>query len=176
MIRVNLLPKEERVSTSPLKIILIGVSTLVCLVLLVIYGYGAYTQWGLEKQMQELRTRQQILEPVREKMELANNKQASLKKKTSILDTLTKERRPWHTIVAHFSTLTPQKVWLTEFTFNDKDTRIKGAAASYSDIALLLKQMEADTLITEPVIDKAEKDTKQNIFNFEILVKVKGMQ
>lgn len=176
MIRVNLLPKEERVNTSPIKMILSGVSALVCVVLLVIYGYGAYTQWSLEKELQEVRIRQQVLEPMREKMELANNKQAAINKKNSILDTLTKERRPWHTIVAHFSTLTPQKVWLTEFTFNDKDTRIRGAAASYSDIALFLRQIEADTLITDPVIDKAEKEAKQNIFTFEILVKVKGMQ
>jgi Tfp pilus assembly protein PilN len=176
MIRVNLLPREERASTSPTKIILTGVSALVCLVLLVLYGYGVYTQWTIENEMQVVRERQKVLEPVREKMELANNKQAAIKKKTNVLDTLTKERKPWHTIVAHFSTLTPQKVWLKEFAFTDKETRIKGGAASYSDIALLLKQIEADSLITEPVIDKAEKDKKQNSFNFEILVKVKGVQ
>lgn len=182
MIRVNLLPAAERVSSNPTKIILAGVSALVCIVLLALYGYGVYTQWTLEKEMQDVRERQRVLEPVREKMELANNKQAAINKKTSILDNLTKERKPWYKIVAHFSTLTPQKVWLNEITFTDKETTIKGGAASYSDIALFVKQIENDTLVTEPVISQAaqkedkQKDGKQNSFTFEVAVKVKGVQ
>ncbi|MCE5285864.1 MAG: PilN domain-containing protein [Pelosinus sp.] len=176
MIRINLLPQGERISTSPVKIILTGISALVCVVLLALYGYGVYCQMSIEKQMQDVRERERVLEPVREQMEAANNKQAAIKKKSNILDALTKERKPWYTIVAHFSTVTPQNVWLKEFSFTDKETRIKGGAASYSDIAMFLKQMEADTLITEPVIDKAEKAQGLNSFNFEILVKVKGVQ
>jgi Tfp pilus assembly protein PilN len=167
---------EERVSTNPIKVILTGVSTLVCLILLVIYGYGIYTQWNIEKQMQDVRERERVLEPVREKMETANNKQAAIKKKADVLDTLTKERKPWHTIVAHFSTLTPQRVWLSEFNFTGKETQIKGGAASYSDIALFVKQMESDALITEPVINVAAKDDKSKGFSFEVQAKVKGVQ
>lgn len=176
MIRVNLLPQEERITTSPVKIILAGVSALVCVVLLALYGYGYYCQYSLEKQMQDIRDRQTILEPVRVKMELANNKQGAIDKKTSILNTLNKDRKLWNTIVAHFSTLTPQKVWLTEFSFTDKETRIKGGAASYTDVASFLKMMETDTMLTEPVIDSTTKQEKGKAFNFDILVKVKGVQ
>ncbi|WP_094604672.1 hypothetical protein SPSIL_020990 [Sporomusa silvacetica DSM 10669] len=176
MITINLLPPSERMPTWLFKktVLLCGI------ILLVLYGsifaYNWYTIWSLEKDLAAARQHYSLLRPTEDNMQLAANKQQAIDKKNNTLVAITKEQKSWHAVISHFAMITPSQIWLTELAVSDKNgILLKGNAMTYPDLANYLDSLEKDKLITEPVLIKAEQDSKFNYTKFEMTVKRKGI-
>ena len=176
MITINLLPPSERMPTWLFRktVFLSGI------ILLVLYGsifvYNWYTIWSLEKDLAVARQHYSLLRPTEGNMQLAANKQQAIDKKNNTLVAITKEQKSWYVVISHFAMITPPQIWLTELVANDKNSiLLKGNAMTYPDLANYLDSLEKDKLITEPVLIKAEQDSKFNYTKFEMTVKCKGI-
>lgn len=176
MITINLLPPSERMPIwLSQKTVLLG-----GILLLVLYGsvfaYNWYTILSLEKDLAVARQHYSLLRPTEENMQLAASKQQAIDKKNNILVAITSEQKSWYAVISHFAIITPPQVWLTELVVGDKNSiSLKGNAMTYPDLANYLYSLEKDQLITEPVLIKAEQDSKFNYTKFEMTVKRKGI-
>ncbi|QJW48728.1 hypothetical protein HA075_25745 [bacterium BFN5] len=72
MIRINLLPPEERQSKLPLTRIFTVITAVFTGSLLAIYSYGFFTILNLENNLQDIRIQYELLKPTQEKMQATN--------------------------------------------------------------------------------------------------------
>lgn len=177
MIRINLLPPEQRRPKWQFKRIIAGVSLLSVIFCVLWYSYGSYRIWQSERQFAELRTKHELLRPTEEKMVTAAKKQQIINaKNNTLVNVLTKDRKSWYSIIIYFGEIMPPHVWLTKITNVDKENiNISGMAINYPDVANLLQKMEHDDMFVDPVLVKAEYDQALAATNFEISVKLKGL-
>lgn len=179
MIRINLLPPEERQPKLPLTRIFTVIGVLFASILLAIYSYGFFTIFNLESKLHDTRIQYELLKPTQEKMQATNAILQDINAKNAILVTLTQERKSWHSIMTHIGVLTTPNVWLTEVGLVEKNSlKIKGMAVSYPDLAGFIKKLEQDELFVDTVLLNAEKfNTNQTtgVASFELSVKIKGM-
>jgi len=176
MIRINLLPPDERQPELPLGRICLLVGLLVSVILFSIYGYGMYTIADMERQIHDTRIQYELLRPTQEKMLATSTQQQLINTKNNLLVMLTKERKSWHAIMTHFGVVITPNVWLTEIGLADKNAlRIKGVAASYPELASFVKKVEQDDWLSEATLVNSENNPSLNATGFELLVKIKGM-
>jgi Tfp pilus assembly protein PilN len=176
MIRINLLPQEERVAKQSFTVAYMAVGLLVLFLCAGWYGYGVYQVWSLENSLHDTANRYELLRPTQEKMQAVNAKQQQIDAKNNILLALTQERKSSYVIVTHLAAITPPQVWLTEVASAEKKLiRIKGQARTYPDLAAFLGKFEQDTMLGDPVLIKAERDTVLAATKFEITIQVKEL-
>ena len=177
MMRINLLPQEERQSKWQFHRIFTMVSLVIGLLCISIYAYGEYQIWSVGRQLQEAGNQYQLLRPTQEKMLAAGNKQQSINAKNNILLTLTTERKSWYSILARLGAVVPPAVWLTDLSMTDATLlRLSCMAVSYPDAADFLRRLEKDDMFNDLTLIKAEHgDMALPVTKFEITVKLKGM-
>ena len=176
MIRINLLPLDQRQSKWPVNKLLFGSSILIVFIFIIIYGYSLFEVWNLEKGLQNARNQYQALEPTRILMVNATNKQQQFDKKNNILMVLTKERQSWYSIIKHLTAQTSPQIWFTDLGKSEKNgIQIKGWAKTYPLVAEFMKTMENDQFFTEPVLNSVEKDSVTQATKFDIIVKPRGI-
>jgi len=176
MIRINLLPPDERPSQWPVNRLLLGTTFLIIMIFSSMYSYSLFEVWNMEKQLKDTRNQYQLLQPTRVVMTSAKNKQQQIDKKNNVLTVLTKERRSWYGIIEHLTAVTSPQIWFTEMIKSDKDTiQIKGWAATYLVVAGFMQTMESDQFFIEPVLTSVEKDPVTQATKFEIVVKPRGI-
>ena len=89
---------------------------------------------------------------------------------------LTKQRTSQYTILTHVAAIIPPQVWLNEIMVDEqKNFRIRGQAATYSDLAFFLEKIEKESFFKNPVLVKAERDAMLSTMKFEITVEGKEM-
>ena len=176
MIRINLLPPEERQSIWPVNRLLLGTGLFIIMIFSCVYSYSLFEVWTVEKQLQDTRNQYQLLQPTRTIMINAQNKQQQFDKKNNILSVLTKERRSWYGIIQHLTAVTSPQIWFTDMIKSDKNIiQIKGWAGTYLSVAEFMQTMESDQFFIDPVLTSVEKDTVTQATKFEIVVKPRGI-
>ena len=177
MIRINLLPPEERPSKWPVNGLLLVAGFLISMIVGSLYSYSLFAVWKMEHQLQITRNQYQLLLPTQVFMTSAKNKQQFIDQKNNILAVLTKERLSWYGIIHHLTLITSPQVFFTHVFKADKNTiNIKGWTASYPPIAELMLTLENDQLLMEPTLTTIEKSTAATqATKFEIVVKPKGL-
>lgn len=183
MIKINLLPQHARASTFPIiKVIALGVisSLAICLIA---FFYVMFAVWQVENQLNDLRNRQTLLQPVAEKRVIAQNRLAAVNKRENLLAEVTQERKPWSEIVTHLTSLTTSKVWFVRLGLEDKEKKnsikITGMVQSYPDLAEFVKRLENDEMFVAPSISVAEKNSEPQqppITRFEMLVQLRELK
>ncbi|VBB06870.1 fimbrial assembly piln [Lucifera butyrica] len=176
MIRINLLPPQERRPMWPVKSMVMGLGMLIFLVCIGLYGYNQYRIWNWERQIAAVRNQMELLRPTESRMITARNKQQRMNAKNQILIALTKERRPWYAALARLGSLLPPEVWLTGLSATEKNgIQVNGLAGNYTEVASFLKRLEQDEHFSEPLLIKADQNAAAAITKFEINLKLKGM-
>lgn len=173
-IKINLLPPAERQPLWRVNRIMVLIAMMSFFFVGAIATYNMYFICKLEKDIGAAENQFGMLRPTLDKMVLANSQYQLTTEKHSLLMKLTSQRRPWTAIIAKLGGITPEKVWLTELAVAEKNgLRIRGNALTYPDLALFLKQLEQDELLSNPLIVKAERDPVLALTRFEVTVKVK---
>lgn len=176
MIRINLLPLEERQSKWPVNRLLVIAGCLISMIFSSLYIYTVFEVWSIEGQLQDTRNQYQLMQPQREAMAKANSKQQLLAKKNNILTGLTQERQPLYAIIQHITSVSSPHIWFTDMTKADKGgIQIKGWAANYPDIVQFMQTMEHDQLLVESALTNVEKKEAASVATFEIVVKPRGI-
>ena len=176
MIRINLLPQEERRAGISGKKTLIRFFAGLAICMALLYAYGEYRIYDLKRQIQEVQVRSELLQPTRAKMADWNQKLQAISVRENLLIQLTGQRKSWPAIIAHLGMVMPREVWLTEFRSSDTDAfQIKGCALGYAELSGFLKRLEQHEVFTDPTLIKAEFDPSLRIIRFEVSVKLKGI-
>ena len=176
MITINLLPPSERQPEWPFKRIVLLCSVMLLVLYGSVFAYNCYTIGSLENDLAAARQHYSLLRPTQDNMQLAISKQQDIDKKNNTLVAITGDRKSWYAVISHFGIITPPQIWLTELAISDKNIiLVKGNAMTYPDLANYLDSLEKDKLVAEPVLIKAEQDSKFNYTKFEMTVKLKGI-
>ncbi len=181
MIRINLLPPEERRTQLPLARIFLIITTGVIGFGIAVYTYGFFTIMNLENQLHDTRNQYELLKPTQEKMQSTTAIVQQIQAKNAVLIALTQDRKSWHAIMTHLGVLATTNVWLNEVSLAEKNLlKIKGMAGSYPDLAAFIKKLEQDAFFTDVLLLNAEKfnqdkNPSTSVANFELSVKIKGM-
>lgn len=175
MIRINLLPKEERKSTLRTGWLYASIFGLLFFSFAFIYAYHAVKILSLENEIQAMQRQDALNRLTQQKMNLAGQKVQSIAVKQQTVETLSQERVSWSAVLTHLSAAMIPEVWLTEVSGEKGVLHLKGGAEDYSFIAMFLQQLSGDSLFTAPTLVNAAKDVKQPMTQFEIAVQVKGL-
>jgi type IV pilus assembly protein PilN len=177
LIKINLLPPEQRQPLWPVNSLMATAGIIVIVLCLSIYGYSFARIWLIESDLQQTRSQLEALRPVQEAMAAAASKQQAIDKKNSIIVALGNSQKSWSGVVRHLSALTADKIWFTELGKNDRNQlKISGLAVNYPDIAEFMSKLEADQAFTAPALVRAEQQIEPvSATKFEIVVTVKEM-
>lgn len=176
MIRINLLPLDQRQSKWPINKLLLGTGLLIMLIFSSLYSYSLFEVWSLEKELQTTRNHYQALQPTYIMMNKANDKELQFDKKNNVLMVLIKERQSWYGIIQHLTMQTSPQIWFTDLIKSDKGgIQLKGWTTTYPLVAEFMKTMENDQLFTEPTLNSVEKDTTTQTTKFDIVIKPRGI-
>ena len=174
MIRINLLPPEERLPKWRTKRIFIVLSLTVVFLLSLVYGFNEALLYYTGPQLQDVRNRYEALGPAREKMRQANLKQGAINQKQGLIANLAKDKAPTYPILARFGATMPPELWLTDLEIDKGLLKITGMAKNYPDMVSFMQNMEKEELLTEPALSKAEQDAALAASKFEMTAKIRG--
>jgi type IV pilus assembly protein PilN len=166
MIKINLLPREERVKpvVIPTKLILAGLGGVV---LLAAMAYGWYRLSGevsrLENEIVLAKKEQKRLEAVTKEVEKFKADKKRLEEKIKIIDTLvTGQGGPVRLLDEVYKALPPE-VWLTAFNKSGKWLELAGVASSNFTVATFLTNLATGSkLLANVDLVQSEKITIEN--------------
>lgn len=178
MIRINLLPKEERRPGIAYARISAFFLTLVLLIIVAVYGVGTIQVWKVQQDLADVQNRYETVQPVRLAMEQAGDKQKQIDAKMGLVNSLMKLRTTPYNLMTRVAELMPDKIWIdsTKVIQNDVGTlEMKGEAIEYPAIAEFISRMENSGLFKTVGIKSTEGDIKAGTLKFTLEVKLKEM-
>ena len=175
MIRINLLPLDQRKSTFRSGLLYSLIIGTLLFLFGFIYIYQIVEVWALESGIKDMQQQNELNRSIQDKMLLANQKNQQIAGKEQIVNNLMKERSSWATLLSHLSAATLPEVWLTDITGEKNVLHIKGGAADYAYIAMFMQRLEQDPFLTDTTLVNAARDSKLPATTFEITVKLKGL-
>lgn len=176
MIRINLLPPEERRPEIPYARVSLSFVGLFLLLLVIIYGVQCARIWSSEKALLTVRSRYIQLQPEREAMEQAADKQRQIEAKMVVVNQLVKTRTAPYNVVPRVAALMNENVWLDETKVNqnnDKVVELKGSTFAYEDLVQFVSRLEQDELFKTVILKSTEGDIKGGILKFTLEMKLK---
>lgn len=173
MIKINLLPQRYRISKVPVKKLFLSYILLLSLIFVLLYGAGEYFIWNVKQEIESVRHEYQLIIPIRDKMNFANEKATVINEKNNVLGQLRKDKKSWFAAYERLGRIIRPGIWLAEVSTVEKDDMIiKGQADSYDLVADFIKALAADSVFDKPVLINSEAVSNNDI-KFEIKVKVK---
>lgn len=160
MIHINLLPVRAAKKRE------FGRQQLVLFVLiLVLAGIGNYFVFGrfqsqlksLDKQIASTRAEIAQLEKTIGEVKSIKEDKKALEDKLKILDSLKKGRTGPVKVLDELASLTPEKVWILDFTEQNGGVTMIGQASSYEDLSTFSKKLKGSTHFTDIYIKGARQ-------------------
>lgn len=173
MIRINLLPPEERLPKWRTGRIIAVWSLTLLFLLATAYAVSLGLVYHTERQLAQIRSRYEMLQPEREKMAQAEARQQALQQKTALLAKLATEKTDRYPVLAQLGAKLPPELWLTGLDIEKDSLKIAGMAKSYPDLAAFLQRLEQDELLADPALVKAEQDKALPAQRFEMTAKIR---
>jgi len=166
MIKINLLPREERVRrvAVPTNLILAGLGAVVALVAM---AYGWYWLSGevsrLEETIVQTKKEQKRFEELTKQVDTFKAEKKRLEDKIKIIDTLVAGQGGPVRLLDEVYKALPQEVWLTAFNKSGKRLEIAGVASSNFMVATFLTNLgKASKLFANVDLVQSEKITIEN--------------
>ena len=146
MIKINLLPPEQRKVKIPLKKAFLITSGLVLMLLIAVYTGALVEEYFLKQELAKVNETYHQMSYVMDTKQQFDVKQQEINKRNDILVKLSKNTKSWNSLLIHLGSIMTNDVWLTDVKMNDKQVlSIRGMAASYPALAKTLKNSEKDT-------------------------------
>ncbi|MDR3588887.1 MAG: PilN domain-containing protein [Negativicutes bacterium] len=178
MIRINLLPQAERRPDIPYARVSAFCLGLLVALLVAVYAAEGLLTWSAERDLAATKVRYQELQPVREAMEQAGDKQKQIDAKLVLLKEVEKTRTSPYNVIPHVTAALTDAVWLDETKIGARGSQvieIKGATAVYPELAQFVSRLEADELFSSVTVKSTESDPKAKTMTFTIELKLKEM-
>jgi type IV pilus assembly protein PilN len=161
MIKINLLPREERVRRAPVHTMMI-LAAVGGAILLLAMAYGWYWLNGevgrLEAAIQQARTDLKRFDDLAKQVEKYRAEKKRLEDKIKIIETLVAAQRGPVRILDDVSRALPSEVWLTALGRTGNRLEISGIAFSNFNVAALMTNLSKDSkLLTNVDLVVSEK-------------------
>lgn len=182
MIKINLLPREERRRRAPVKPtgILIGLGVVVVLAAM---GYGWYWLNGqvktLQAQIEQTKKDLKTFEELAKQVDKFQKDKKILEEKIKVIGTLVAAQAGPVRLLDEVSRALPNEVWLTGFSRSGKRLEISGFAFSNFSVANLMTNLgKASDLIGTVDLVVSEKATIEQVpvERFTITMEVKEIK
>jgi type IV pilus assembly protein PilN len=166
MIKINLLPREERIRRAPLNtnLILAGVGVVVVLLAM---AYGWYWLNGevgrLQAAIRQAQAEAKRLEGVAKQVDTFRAEKKRLEEMIKVIDTLVAAQGSPVQVLDEVSKALPNEVWLTSFNRSGKKLELSGIAFSNFNVANLMTNLShAPNLLKNVDLVVSEKTTIEN--------------
>ena len=179
MIKINLLPREERKRHAPVntKLLLAGLG---CVVALLAMGYGWYWLNGevnrLQADIQRTQAELRRFEELAKQVDKFQAEKKRLEEKLKVIQALMAAQGGPVRLLDEVSKALPSEVWLTGFTRTGKKLDVSGIAYSNFNIATFMTNLgKAGPLISNVDLVVSEKTTVEQVpvERFSITMEVK---
>lgn len=177
MIRINLLPHNQRRPQIPYLRVSLFFVVVFLLIVGGIYAVQELSVWSLEKDKVALQAYYEELLPVRQAMEQAGDKQKQIDAKMVLVKELEKSRTTSYNVVPRISAQLTKGIWLNETKVNKDDGQtitLLGETADYKELANFISRLEAESLFSSVTIKSTEGDIKAGTLKFTLDLKLKG--
>ncbi len=167
MIKINLLPREERIRRAPMKTGLILAAACAVVVLLVM-AYGWYWLNGevgrLQSTIQNTQAELKRFEELAKQVDKYRAEKKRLEEKIKVIETLVAEQAGPVQLLDELSKALPNEVWLTSFNRTGKRLEIAGVAFSNFNVAALMTSLsKASDMVSNVDLVVSEKMTVENV-------------
>lgn len=167
MIKINLLPREERIRSAPVDVRLI-LAGLGAVILLLAMGYGWYWLSGdvgrLEAAIGQARVDLKRYDDLAKQVEKYRGEKKRLEEKIKVIETLVAAQRGPVRVLDEVSKALPNEVWLTAFNRTGNRLEISGIAFSNFNVATLMTNLgKASTLLSSVDLVVSEKTTVADV-------------
>ncbi len=182
MIRINLLPKEQRIRRTPVNTTRILAAVGAVIVLLAM-AYGWYWLNGevgrLETAIQQTRAELNRYEELAKQVDRFRAEKKRLEEKIQVIGTLLAAQGGPVRLLDELSKALPTEVWLTAFSRTGKRLEISGVAFSNFNVATLMTNLgKVSEIISNVDLVVSEKSTVEQIpverFTITMDIKDKG--
>lgn len=167
MIKINLLPREERIRRAPVdsRLVLAGMGAGI---LILAMGYGWYWLNGeverLEGAIQQARADLRRYEELAKQVDRFREEKKRLEEKIKVIDALTAAQRGPVRILDEVSKALPNEVWLTSLSRAGNRLDISGIAFSNFNVAALMTNLsKVPNLLSNVDLVVSEKTTVGNV-------------
>jgi len=179
MIKINLLPREERKRRAPINTTFL-LGSVGAVVALLAMGYGWYWLNGevnrLQADIQQTQAEMKRFEELAKQVDKFQAEKKRLEEKITIIATLTAAQGGPVRLLDEVSKALPNEVWLTAFTRTGKKLDISGIAYSNFSVANFMTNLSsASGLISNVDLVVSEKATVEQVpvERFSITMEVK---
>jgi len=167
MIKINLLPREERLRRAPIKSGLILAAACGVIVLLVM-AYGWYWLNGevgrLQSTIQQTQAELKRFEELAKQVDKYRAEKKRLEEKIKVIETLVAEQAGPVRLLDELSKALPNEVWLTSINRTGKRLEVGGVAFSNFNVAALMTSLsKASDLVANVDLVVSEKMTVENV-------------
>jgi type IV pilus assembly protein PilN len=167
MIKINLLPREERVKRAPLPTGFVF-GTFCALVLLGAMAFGWYwlssTVTGLEADIARTQAELRRFDELAKQVDRFRAEKKRLEEKIKIIETLVAAQAGPVKLLDEVSKALPAEVWLTSLNRSGKRLEISGIAFSNFNVAALMTNLgKASNLLTNVDLVISEKTTVEDV-------------
>ncbi len=167
MIRINLLPREERVRRAPVSITRILVAVCAVIMLLAM-AYGWYWMSGevgrLESTIKQTQAELKRYEDLAKQVDKYRAEKKRLEEKIHVIETLVAAQAGPVRLLDEVSKALPNEVWLTTFNRTGKRLEISGIAFSNFNVAGLMTNLgKASDVISNVDLVVSEKTQVEQV-------------
>lgn len=167
MIKINLLPREERIKRAPLPTaFVLGTACGVVLLLAMAYGWYWLTSEvsNLETTIRETQAELRRFDELAKQVDRFRAEKKRLEEKIKIIETLVAAQAGPVKLLDEVSKALPAEVWLTTLNRTGKRLEISGIAFSNFNVATLMTNLgKASTLLTNVDLVISEKTTVEDV-------------
>jgi type IV pilus assembly protein PilN len=182
MIRINLLPKEQRIRRAPVNTTRV-LAAVGAVIMLLAMAYGWYWLNGevgrLETAIQQTRADLKRYEELAKQVDKYRVEKKRLEEKIQMIETLVAAQAGPVRLLDELSKALPNEVWLTAFTRTGKRLEISGVAFSNFNVATLMTNLgKVSEIISNVDLVVSEKTTVEQVpverFTITMDIKDKG--
>ena len=173
MIRINLLPPDQRPAIWRLGRIFLTMTLVLVFLCCTVFGFLETTLYFTQLDLEKTKERYELLSPMRAKKAQADVKLGAISQKQNILTALTGERQSCFLVLSQLGVKTPAQLWLTDLEIEKGLVKISAFSKSYPDLVQFLNQLEQDTVFSDPVLIKVEQSTVPPANKFDMTAKIR---
>ncbi|HEX9667831.1 MAG TPA: PilN domain-containing protein [Thermodesulfobacteriota bacterium] len=165
MIRINLLPSEQKKEARALGDLIVGglVIFAVIVSILALHLYQAKALRDVNKETLRVEKRIKELEDVKEKVEAFKAKNAELERRIKLIQLLEQNRAAQLNVMESLAEAIPQRAWIDKFTETGDKAKVEGIAWNEFTVSDFMKSLKSSNYFKDVELVSIQKKEMQNL-------------
>jgi type IV pilus assembly protein PilN len=165
LIRINLLPSEQKKEARALGDLIVGglVIFAVIVSILALHLYQAKALRDVNKETLRVEKRIKELEDVKEKVEAFKAKNAELERRIKLIQLLEQNRAAQLYVMESLAEAIPQRAWIDKFTETGDKAKVEGIAWNEFTVSDFMKSLKSSNYFNDVELVSIQKKEMQNL-------------